>query len=163
MKVSELMAREVQITRPDDSVRDAAQMMARIDAGILPVGEQDRLVGMITDRDIAIRAVGAGRDPSSTRVSEVMTREVKYCYDDDDVADVAENMAQLQVRRLPVVSHEKRLVGIISLGDIARGHEPRGTGEALRGVARRGGQHTQGASGPARTGGSAAQPVGRAP
>jgi len=143
MKVSEVMSRKVEITSPDDSIQRAAQMMARIDAGILPVATGDRLVGMITDRDIAIRGVGAGRNPSDTPVNEVMTREVKYCFEDDDVSDVAENMAQLQVRRLPVLNRDKRLTGIISLGDIARDHEPGEAGSALQHIARKGGQHTQ--------------------
>lgn len=143
MKVSEVMSRKVEITSPDDSIQRAAQMMARIDSGILPVGEGDRLVGMITDRDIAIRAVGEGRNPSETAVNEVMTREVKYCFEDDDIDRVAENMAQLQVRRLPVLTREKRLIGIISLGDIARDHEPGQAGSALHHISRKGGQHTQ--------------------
>lgn len=143
MKVSEVMSRKVEMTSPDDSIQRAAQMMARIDAGILPVALGDRLVGMITDRDIAIRGVGAGRNPTDTPVNEVMTREVKYCFEDDDVNDVAQNMAQLQVRRLPVLSRDKRLTGIISLGDIARDHEPARAGSALHHISRKGGQHTQ--------------------
>lgn len=143
MKVSEVMSRKVEMTSPDDSIQRAAQMMARIDAGILPVAAGDRLVGMITDRDIAIRGVGAGRNPSETPVNEVMTREVKYCFEDDDVNDVAENMAQLQVRRLPVLNHDKRLTGIVSLGDIARDHEPGQAGSALHYISQKGGQHSQ--------------------
>src|SRR6185312_787111 len=150
MKVHEVMSRKVEITSPDDSIQRAAQTMARIDAGILPVAA-DRLVGMITDRDIAIRGVGAGRNPSDTPVSEVMTREVKYCFEDDDVSEIAENMAQLQVRRLPVLNRDKRLTGIISLGDIARDHEPAEAGSALQHIARKGGQHTQSQSSGART------------
>jgi CBS domain-containing protein len=143
MKVSEVMSRKVEIASADDSIQRAAQMMARIDAGILPVGAGDRLVGMITDRDIAIRGVGEGRNPADTPVNEVMTPEVEYCFEDDDVNDVAENMALLQVRRLPVLSREKRLMGIISLGDIARDHEPAQAGSALHHISRKGGQHTQ--------------------
>ena len=143
MKVSEVMSHKVEIASPEDSIQRAAQMMARIDAGVLPVAQGDRLVGMITDRDIAIRGVGAGRDPTDTPVNEVMTREVKYCFEDDDVGKVAESMAELQVRRLPVLSREKRLTGIISLGDIARDHEPAQAGSALHHISRKGGQHTQ--------------------
>jgi CBS domain-containing protein len=143
MKVSEVMSSKVEITSPEDSIQRAAQVMARIDSGILPVGDGDRLVGMITDRDIAIRGVGAGRNPADTPVNDVMTREVKYCFEDDDVSDVAESMAQLQVRRLPVLSRQKRLTGIISLGDIARDHEPGQAGSALQRISRKGGQHTQ--------------------
>ena len=146
MKVSEVMSRKVEITSPEDSIQRAAQMMARIDAGILPVATGARLVGLISDRDIAIRGVGAGRNPSDTPVNEVMTREEKYCFEDDDVSDVAENMAQLQVRRLPVLNRDKRLTGIISLGDIARDHEPGQAGSALHDIAQKGGQHTQSSS-----------------
>lgn len=143
MTVSEVMSRKVELVSPDDSIQRAAQTMARIDAGVLPVAQNDRLVGMITDRDIAIRGVGAGRNPSDTPVSEVMTREVKYCFEDDDVSDVARTMAQLQVRRLPVLNREKRLTGIVSLGDIAREHEPGEAGSALHHISTKGGQHTQ--------------------
>lgn len=143
MNVSDCMTREVTVVSPNDTVQEAARMMAQIDAGILPVAENDRLVGMITDRDIAIRAVAAGKDPSQCRVRDAMTTEVRYCFEDEPISEVADNMAELQVRRLPVVSREKRLVGIVSLCDIAREHEARHAGEALQGIARPGGQHTQ--------------------
>src|SRR5215204_4636416 len=118
MKVSEVITRDVQLIEPTQTIRDAAKMMAELDTGILPVREGDRLVGMITDRDITVRAVAQGRGPD-TAVREVMTDDVKYCYEDDDPNDVARNMAEIQVRRLPVLSRDKRLVGIISLGDMA--------------------------------------------
>jgi CBS domain-containing protein len=142
MKISEVMTSNVELASPTDTIQQAAKIMARIDAGVLPVGENDRLVGMITDRDIAVRAVGEGRGPD-TQVGEVMSREVKYCFDDDDVEEVAENMAELQVRRLPVLNRDKRLIGIVSIGDIAREHQPRETGEALQGISRPGGPHSQ--------------------
>jgi CBS domain-containing protein len=115
--------------------------MSKIGAGILPVSEADRLIGMITDRDIAIRGIGYGLGPDA-RVADVMTRDVKYCFEDQDLEDVGDNMADIQVRRLPVVDREKRLVGIVSLGDLATssgGAMP--AAEALRGVARPGGEH----------------------
>lgn len=143
MKVSEVMSRKVEIAKPEDSIQRAAQMMGRIDAGILPVAEGDRLVGMITDRDIAVRGVGEGRSPTDTPVNQVMTKEVKYCFEDDEVDDVAANMAELQVRRLPVLNRDKRLTGIVSLGDIARDHEPGQAGAALHHISQKGGQHTQ--------------------
>src|SRR5215210_7159469 len=102
MKVSEAMTREVQVANPNESVQQAARMMASLDAGVLPVGENDRLVGMITDRDIAIRGVAEGKGPEA-RVRDVMTEDVKYCFDDQDVEDVTRNMGDIQVRRLPVV------------------------------------------------------------
>lgn len=142
MKVSEAMTRDVHVAAPNQTIRDAARVMAEIDAGALPVGENDRLVGMITDRDIAIRAVAQGLGPHTT-VGDVMTPDVKYCFEDEDVAHVEENMGDIQVRRLPVVDREKRLVGIISLGDLAIGDSPAQAGEALRGVSRPSGQHSQ--------------------
>jgi CBS domain-containing protein len=146
MKVREIMSDDVRIANPDDSIARAAQMMEEIDAGVLPVGENDRLVGMITDRDIAIRAVGKSLDPQATRVRDVMTAEVKYCYEDEELDDIAENMADLQVRRLPVLNRQKRLIGIVSVGDIATGHKPVKAGVALRGIAEPSAQHNQSAA-----------------
>ena len=142
MKVSETMSPNVRIASPDQSIRDAAQIMAEIDAGSLPVGDHDQLVGMITDRDIAVRAVARGLPPNTT-VREVMTSDVKYCYEDEDVEHVARNMGEVQVRRLPVVNRDKRLVGIVSIGDIAKSHDGGSAGEALGAIAQQGGQHTQ--------------------
>ena len=147
MQVSECMTREVQTVPPDAPIRDAAQCMAKEDVGILPVRDNDRLVGLITDRDIAIRAVGAGRDPS-TPVREVMSAEVKYCFADEDVDDVLENMGDIQVRRLPVVDRDKRLVGIVSRSDLAQ-EETEETGKALGDIARPSAQHSQRVSEPA--------------
>ena len=141
MKVSEAMTREVQVANPNESVQQAARMMASLDAGVLPVGENDRLVGMITDRDIAIRGVAEGKGPEA-RVRDVMTEDVKYCFDDQDVEDVTRNMGDIQVRRLPVVDRNKRLVGILSLGDIATTRKDQAA-QALSGISRSGGEHTQ--------------------
>lgn len=118
MKISEVMTRDVRIASPDDTLADAARMMAAIDCGVLPVSNSERLIGMITDRDIAIRGVAEGLGPDAT-VAEVMTDDVKYCFEDDDCDDVARNMGEIQLRRLPVVSRDKRLVGIVSIGDLA--------------------------------------------
>jgi CBS domain-containing protein len=118
MKISTLMSRDVRIATPDWSIRDAASAMADIDSGFLPVGDNDRLVGTITDRDIVIRAVAEGLGPD-TKVRDAMSTKVKYCFDDEEISDVARNMADLQIRRLPVVNREKRLVGVVSLGDLA--------------------------------------------
>src|ERR687883_714396 len=112
MRVSEAMTRDVRVASPEQSIREAARIMAEIDAGVMPVREGDRLVGMITDRDIAVRAVAEGKGPD-TPIREVMTEDVKYCFEDDDTGDVARNMAEIQVRRLPVLTREKRLVGIV--------------------------------------------------
>jgi CBS domain-containing protein len=142
MRVRDAMTRDVQTVSPDQSIAEAAQVMADIDAGAVPVGENDRLVGMLTDRDIAVRAV-AGRKSPDTKVRAVMTRDVKYCFDDEDIEHVAANMGDIQVRRLPVMNREKRLVGIVSLGDIALTHVPEVAGTGLAGVSEPGGQHTQ--------------------
>src|SRR5437588_431846 len=142
MKVSEAMTRRVRIANPKETVQHAAQIMASLDVGALPVGENDHLVGMITDRDIAVRGVAKGKGPQA-RVRDIMTKDVKYCFDDQEVEEVTRNMADIQVRRLPVVNHDKRLVGILSLGDIAISPDGQEAGEALRGISRPGGDHTQ--------------------
>ena len=144
MRVSDAMTRDVRVATPGQSIRDAAKVMAEIDAGALPVGENDRLIGMITDRDIAIRAVAQGKGPD-TPVRDVMsTEQVLYCYEDDELDNVAKNMGDVQVRRLPVVSREKRLVGIVSLGDLAN-RERKAAGKAVSGVSKPGGSHSQSA------------------
>ena len=114
MHISEVMSKDVKIASPKQSIQDAARMMAEIDAGAIPVGEGDQLVGMITDRDIAVRAVAAGKPPN-TPIADVMSHEVKYCYESDNVDAVSANMADIQLRRLPVLNQQKRVVGIVSL------------------------------------------------
>jgi CBS domain-containing protein len=142
MRVSEAMTRDVRLANPTQTIREAARMMADIDAGAVPVQENDRLVGMITDRDIAVRAVAAGKGPE-TPVRDVMSQDVKYCYDDEDLDHVAKNMGDIRVRRLPVVNREKRLVGIVSLGDVALKEGERPAGKAVKGVSKPGGPHSQ--------------------
>ena len=142
MKVKDCMTPKVNWIQPDMTIQDAAKLMAESDAGALPVGEEDRLIGMITDRDITVRAIAAGMSPE-TLVREIMTRELKYCFDDESVEHVAKNMGEIQVRRLPVMNRERRLVGIVTLGDLAGAANPKVVGEALGDVSRRGGQHTQ--------------------
>ncbi len=142
MRVSEAMTREVRVADPKQSIREVAKIMAEIDAGSVPVGENDRLVGMITDRDIAIRAIAAGKGPD-TPVREVMSAEVKYCFDDEELDHVAENMGDNKIRRLPVVNRDKRLVGIVSLGDVARSESKKVVGETVREVSQPGGPHSQ--------------------
>src|SRR2546423_7918596 len=142
MRVSEAMTREVRIATPGQSIRDVAKIMAEIDAGVLPVGDNDRLVGMITDRDIAIRAVALGKGPD-TPVRDVMsTEQVLYCYEDEELDHVAKNMSEQQVRRLPVVNRDKRLVGIVSLGNLAQ-REGRSAHKAGEGGTKPGRQHHQ--------------------
>ena len=142
MKVSEIMTRDVCIARPDHTIEDVARMMLAIDAGLLPVGDDDRLLGTITDRDIAVRAIAEGKGPK-TPVSEVISQDVKYCFEDEDSAHVAQNMGELQVRRLPVLNRDKRLVGILSLGDMAVANGPDPAAEALCAISEPGGEHSQ--------------------
>ena len=119
MHVSDIMSRDVKLVAPDDSLEKAAKLMAKLDIGVVPVGEDDRLVGMITDRDITVRAVAAGKKPKECKVRDFMTADIKYVFEDESIDDVSRNMSKLQVRRLPVLNRDKRLVGIVSLGDLA--------------------------------------------
>jgi CBS domain-containing protein len=145
MKVNEAMTHDVRIANATETIRQAAQMMAEIDSGVIPVAENDRLVGMITDRDIAVRAVAAGKSPD-TPIREVMSTNVCYCFDDQEIDDVASNMAHIKVRRLPVVDRNKRLVGILSLGDIAQSdNQHQHATEALCGISEPGGAHSHSA------------------
>jgi CBS domain-containing protein len=132
MKIGELMTPDVEVIRPDDTLHTAARMMADLDAGVLPVGENDRLVGMITDRDITVRGVAKGRDPDKTKVRDAMSGEVRYCFDDEDPEEVARKMGSWQVRRLPVLNRDKRLVGIVSLGDLVIGGSEEPAKDALK-------------------------------
>jgi CBS domain-containing protein len=140
MRVSEAMTRNVRLCTPGQTIREVARIMAEIDAGSMPVGENDRLIGMVTDRDIAIRAVAEGKSPE-TPVREVMSEHIHYCFDDEEIDDVAQNMGDIKVRRLPVVNRDKRLVGILSLGDVARTEGGETVGDAVVGVSQPGGAH----------------------
>ncbi|MEW6704797.1 MAG: CBS domain-containing protein [Pseudomonadota bacterium] len=144
MKVREAMTGDVRVASPDQTIQEAARLMADCDIGSLPVGENDRLVGMLTDRDIAVRAVADGRGPD-TKIAEVMSHEVMYCFEDEDLDHVASNMGNIQVRRLPVVNRDKRLVGIVSIGDIAACEDADKTGKAIAGISTPGGFHSQAA------------------
>ena len=144
MQARDIMTPNVEIISPETYVRDAAQKMKVFDVGFLPVGENDRLVGVITDRDIAIRAVAEGKAPT-TKIRDVMSHEVLYCFDDQDLEDIAQNMAEMKIRRLPVVNRDKRLVGIISLGDVARKEDAGTTGQTVSEISEPGGEHSQSA------------------
>jgi CBS domain-containing protein len=130
--VGDVMARDVRIVSPDDTVQHVAQIMTEQDTGAVPVGENDRLVGMVSDRDIAISVAAGGRDPGRTKVRDVMSREIRYCFEDDDLGHVAANMVDLHVRRLPVMNRDKRLVGVVSLGDMLAGRSARLAAQALQ-------------------------------
>jgi len=119
MQVKEAMTRGVECVTPDCTLQQAAQKMKALDVGPLPVCDHDRLAGMLTDRDIVLRAVADGRDPRTTHVRDVLTPEVVYCFEDQDVREAASLMKEKQIRRLLVLNRDKRLVGIMSLGDLA--------------------------------------------
>lgn len=119
MRAASLMTPDVTVVTPDESLRRAAQMMDDLNVGALPVCEGHSLIGMITDRDITVRATAAGLPPDGTTVAEAMSTDVKWCLEDDSVEDVVAEMAAMQIRRMPVIDSDRRLVGIVSLGDLA--------------------------------------------
>jgi CBS domain-containing protein len=142
MKVSEVMTTEVETVSADQTAREAAAFMLRADAGSIPVCEGERVIGMITDRDIAVRGVAEGRGPD-TPISELMSDGIVCAHEDDDVQAVAQRMSDEQVRRMPVLNSEQNLVGIVSLGDLARETAGQAAEQALEGVSAPGGQHQQ--------------------
>jgi CBS domain-containing protein len=143
MRVSEAMTRDVYVCRPEESIRDCAAAMARNDIGAIPVAENNLLIGMVTDRDITVRAVAAGKSPD-TPVRDVLSRQVLYCFDDQDLEHVARSMGAARVRRVPVITRDDRLVGMLSIGDVAvRSAEV--AGAAVAELSKRGGPHSQSA------------------
>ena len=143
MKVSEVMTRGVKTVAPDTSAREAAGFMLDEDAGSMPVSDGDRLIGMITDRDIAVRGIAKGYGPD-TPVSDLMTNDLVCVREEDDVEEAAMKMSKAQVRRLPVIDANDQLCGIVSLGDLSRETDDRSAGQALEGVSAPGDQHSQG-------------------
>ena len=133
MHVGEVMTRSCSIIDSNDSLQKAAQVMREENIGILPVAENDKLVGIITDRDIVTRGLAQGKG-ANARVREAMTANVKYCFEDEDLDHTLENMAEIQLRRLPVMNRSKRLVGIVTLADAARYYSPDAVGTAFCGV-----------------------------
>ena len=136
MRIREIMSHDVRVAAPTDDIRTAARMMAELDIGALPVGENGRLVGMLTDRDITIRAVAEGRVPADCKVGEIMSSDIKYVFEDEDVGDLCRNMMELQIRRLPVLDRDKRVIGIVSLADLATKQGGIHAEQAIRGVSR---------------------------
>jgi len=135
MQLKDVMSTDVQLTDPNATLKEAAVAMRQGDFGLLPVGADDRLVGTISDRDITVRAVADGKDPNTTTVGDVMSKGVQYCFEDQSVEEAAQLMSQAQIRRLPIVNRDKRLVGIVALGDLAvESGAQRPAGEALTGV-----------------------------
>jgi CBS domain-containing protein len=119
MLVKDIMTRGCECIAPDNTLEQAAQRMRSLDVGPLPVCDNDRLAGMVTDRDIVVRGVAEGCDTRQTRVRDVMTPDLTYCFEDQDVEEATQLMKRQQIRRLPVLNHDKRLVGMLSLGDVA--------------------------------------------
>jgi CBS domain-containing protein len=135
-QLKELMSRDVKIINPDMTIGEAAKKMRDGDFGMMPVGEDDRMIGTISDRDIAIRAVAEGKG-ADTKVRDVMSEGIAWAYEDESVEQAAKIMSERQVRRLPVVDRAKRLVGIVALGDFAvESSEIRPTAQALSGISR---------------------------
>lgn len=135
MKLKDVMTCDIQDIEPDASLKRAAETMRSLDVGALPVCESNRLTGMITDRDIAIRAVADGRDPNQTKVRDAMSGPLYYCFEDEDVEKAVKLMEEKQIRRLPVLDRNHNLCGIVSLGDLAtRMHDDRLSGEVLERV-----------------------------
>jgi CBS-domain-containing membrane protein len=142
VKVRDVMTRNVQTVQPDQRVQEAASFMLSADAGSIPVTEGDRLIGMITDRDIAVRGIAKGMGPD-TPVRELMSNDVICAREDDNVEEIASKMSEAQVRRLPVIDEQERLCGIVSLGDLSRETRGEAASQALEGVSQPGGQHQQ--------------------
>ncbi len=124
MLASECMSKKVELGKPDMTLQEAAKKMREGDFGMLPIEENDRLIGMLTDRDITVRAVAEGKDPREALVRDYMSHSVFYCFDDDTIEEVLSKFSEEQIRRLPVLNRQKRLVGILSLGDVARTDPP---------------------------------------
>ena len=130
-RISDIMTRDVEVIQRDDTLQHAAQRMRALDVGALPVCDGEALAGMVTDRDIAVRGVAEGMVPQESRVSDVMTEEVRWCRADETVEQVLEQMGEQQVRRLTVLDEARQVIGIVSLGDLATRQDGH-TDEALR-------------------------------
>ena len=142
MNIRDLMTSDLQTVSPGDTVQQAAGFMLSADTGSIPVCDGDRIVGMITDRDIAVRGIGKGFGPDCT-VAELMSKDIVCARDTDDVHAIAQQMSDKQVRRMPVVDAEDRLVGMVCLGDLSRQSQDSAAKTALDGVSAEGGQHDQ--------------------
>jgi CBS domain-containing protein len=142
MKIAEVMSSNVQVAIPEMDIAAAARLMAELDIGVLPVVDSGRLVGVVTDRDIAVRAV-ALRLPHERRVDAVMSPQPRFCYTDDEVEAVLAGLAERQIRRMPVLDRSHRLVGIVSLSDLVLDAPPRAASEALIDITEPGGEHSQ--------------------
>ena len=138
MKIKDIMTRKVKYIEPTVTLKEAANIMLEEDIGALLIGEEDRLIGVVTDRDITVRAIANGFDPEMAVVKQAMTPKCLYCFEEDSVTETAKNMAKNQVRRLPVMNQDKRLVGIVSLADITLRGSKQSAAEALQGISQKG-------------------------
>ena len=136
MKAADIMTKDITVVNPESSIRDAAEKMRALDTGILPVCDGRDMVGVITDRDIVIRTTADGKDPADGKVKEAMTTEVAFCLEDEDIEKIAHRMEEHKVRRMPVISHGKKLVGMISLADMATHGEQSAACEILEKVSK---------------------------
>jgi CBS domain-containing protein len=134
MKLKEIMTQEVEVIHPDDSLQSAAQKMRERDIGFLPVCEGDRLIGVVSDRDIIVRVIAEGKDPKAMMGRDLVTAPVIYCFEDQDVEEAARVMQENQIRRLVILNRDKRLVGVVSLGDLAMNRPAVQSGEVLQSV-----------------------------
>lgn len=150
MKVSQVMTTEVHSASAHDTIEEAAKKMAGLNVGVLPIAENNRLVGMVTDRDFAVKGIAQGKAPDA-ELRDIMTPEVEYCFYDQEIDDVMRKMGDLQVRRLPVVNRDRHLVGILSLGDVAVSRDKGTAVDALQGISRPGGAHSRATAGSNRT------------
>ena len=142
MKISDLMTTEIETVTPEQTAKDAASFMLSADTGSIPVCDNGKVIGMITDRDIAVRGVAEGRGPE-TSVRDLMSKDIVCAREDDDISAIASRMSEAQVRRLPVVDADNRIVGMVSLGDLSREADNAAANKALEGVSAPGGQHQQ--------------------
>lgn len=143
MLAKDCMTKKVEIGNPDMTLREAAVKMKEGDFGFLPIGENDRLVGSITDRDITIRAVAEGKNVDQVKVSEIMSKGIHYCFEDEEVSSVADKFSKYKIRRLPVLNRDKRLVGILTLGDLSHSDaDPVKVDETLSRVSESGAQQS---------------------
>ena len=138
MLIKDCMTKQVEVGNPSMSLTEVARKMNDGDFGILPIVENDRIVGMVTDRDIAVRGIAQGRDPNKLQVNDVMSKHVFYCYEDQSMEEVSQNLGKNQVRRLPVLNRQKRLVGMLSIGDLAKSKvNPQKFEEALQNISKK--------------------------
>jgi CBS domain-containing protein len=133
MKVKEIMTTNVECVAPDTGISELAGKMKTLDVGFIPVCENDRLVGTVTDRDIVVRAIAGGKNLSATKARDIMSKDVFWCFEDDDITDVAKRMSEKEVRRMLILNQDKRLVGVVSIGDIAK-VEQKESGKALKDI-----------------------------